>query len=80
MTKRRRNILLGLFLVVAGFLAVGAWLQKPGDDPDNQGGVAFALLALLVVLCIVVVRLTRAVSSRLVARKPTDPPRPAGDA
>jgi uncharacterized membrane protein required for colicin V production len=77
MTKRRRNILVGVFVAVAGFLAVGAWLQKPGEDPDNQGGVAFALLAFLVVLCIVIVKVTRSVSSRLVSQKPPEGPPPA---
>src|SRR2546421_9867877 len=80
MTKRRRNILLALFLAVAVFLAVGAWIQKAGHDPDNQGGVAFALLSLLVVLCIAIVRLTRAVGGLLVPHKPREPPLPARDA
>ena len=79
MTKRSRNILVGAFVAVASFLALGAWLRKPGEDPDNQGGVAFALLALLVVLCVVIVKVTRAVGARFASPKPIEGPPPARD-
>lgn len=80
MSKSLRLVLLVLYVALAAFLANSAWQQKPDDaDGDNQGGAAFALLGLFVLIVFVAVKITRAITGRLHPREVTQPP-PRGDA
>jgi hypothetical protein len=70
-----KRVLLIFFVSVAAFLAYGAWNQSPGDDPDNQGGVALALLGILALICFVIVKLTRVITGRIRPHRETPTPR-----
>ncbi len=47
MTKRNRHRWLAFIAVVGVFLAWGAWSERRGQDPDNQGGYVDVLLFLI---------------------------------
>ena len=74
MTKRARYIWLGFFSLIGTILAVGAWDNSPGQDPDNQGGYAIALLFFLILLFIYVPVITRLIAARLRRRPASDAP------
>jgi hypothetical protein len=54
MTKRSHIIFLSVIAVIGIVLAIGAWHQSPGEDPDNQGGYAIVLLLFVVMLFVYV--------------------------
>jgi hypothetical protein len=54
MTKRSRYIWLGVIAAIGAILALGAWHQSPGQDPDNQGGYAIVLLFFVILILIYV--------------------------
>lgn len=48
MTARARYRWLIGFAIVGVLLAIGAWQQSPGEDPDNQVGCLLAMLCLAI--------------------------------
>ncbi len=64
MSKRIRYTWLIIIGVVGGFLAIGAWDQSPGQDPDNQGGYVLVFLFFIVLLCVYVSTAMRAIGAR----------------
>ena len=77
MSKRIRYICLIIMTLVGTLLAIGAWHEAPGHDPDNQGGYVIALFFLLVLLWIYVATAMRAIRARFQRGRATPP---SGDA
>jgi heme/copper-type cytochrome/quinol oxidase subunit 2 len=69
MSNRARYIWLAFFAIVGTFLAIGAWHQSPGEDPDNQGGYALVFLFFVILLSIYVPVIMRTLAARF-RRKP----------
>ena len=73
MSKRIRYTWLTIIAAVGIWLAIGAWQQSPGQDPDNQGGYVLVFFFLVVLLCIYVSTAMRSIRARIQRGRTTPP-------
>lgn len=69
MKPRSRYRLLAVFAVVGGLLCYGAWTGVSEENPNNQGGVACAVLGLFILACVYATTGTHWLISKL--KRPT---------